>query len=134
MQDYFEQKREKIAVELIKEWKANESKLTSQYGSREEFFFKAMAAALWRDAKIRDEFQGNKENLKSFLENETRAKTHKRDITTHKRPQTLGDDATDDDATRAKWDADPSLQAEFGDYSTFAAYEKNAHRARVYNR
>lgn len=133
MQDYFEQKREKIAVELIAQWKANEAKLMSQYGSREDFFSQEMAERLWKDAKIRSEFGDNLENLKAFLANETRAKTHKRDITTHKRPENLDDASGADDATRARYENDPALQSEFGDYETFAAYQKNKGRVKVLN-
>ena len=133
--DYFEQKREKIAASLIKRYKANESKVLAEYGSRETFFFQAMAAELWRDAKIRDEFQGNRENLESFLENESRAKEHKKGLYTHKRPENLDDDTSGNDAIKNKWLADTAaLQAEFGDFETFKAYEENKQKAKVFNR
>lgn len=133
--DYFEQKREKIAASLIKRYKANESKVLAEYGSRETFFFQVMADELWRDAKIRHEFQGNKENLKSFLENESRVQDHKAGITRHKKPETIPDDAPADTAIKNRWLADPALQNEFnGDYDAYRSWHANRHKVRVYNR
>jgi hypothetical protein len=130
--DYFEQKREKIAASLIKRYKANESKILAEYGSRAAYFLEAMAAELWKDAKIRDEFQGNQENLKQFLENENRVSMHRSKHKRYTKADAPADDSNVADAgLKIKWDADAALRAEFdNNFGNYKSWRQNQHRVR----
>lgn len=134
--DYFEQKREHIAPRLIAQWKTDEQALLSEYGSREDFFLKAMAEEMFKDRKIRDEFMNDIEALTAFLENESRVSFHTSKI--HRFSKKDAEEAADDTsradtAIKNKWSADPALQAEFsGDFDAYLAWEKNKSRVRNY--
>jgi hypothetical protein len=105
----------------------------AEYGSRAAYFLEAMAAELWKDSRIRREFHENKENLKSFLENESRVKEHKGGISRHKKPEKIENEVDrQTNVIMAKWKADPALQNEFnGDFDVYSAYESNKHRVKT---
>ena len=132
MKDYFTQQQEKIAAKLIKQWKANESKLLDEYGSRENYFLQAEAKELWKSEQIRSEFDHNFETLQAYLKNESRVKTHTSRSKRFTKKDAPVDDQADDTALKAKWKNSKALRDEFdGDFDAYAAYEQNKNRVKI---
>ena len=130
MADYFEKKQQEISVQLIASWKANESKLMAEYGSRSNYFLQEMAARLWEDAEIRAEF-ANFEILQEFLKNEHRTAMHQGGLSRHEKPTGTDSDEIKADPAKTSWDADAALRAEFdNNFDSYKEWQRNKHRVR----
>jgi hypothetical protein len=131
--DYFTEKRQQIAKNLIATWKSDPT-LAENYATRGDFFTAEMCNRLWRDKHIRAEFT-DRGVLEAFLKNEHRVFEHKAGITSHKKPEKIDDDTHSDDGIKSRWDADSKLRDEFdNDFAAYSAWHANRHKVRVYNR
>jgi hypothetical protein len=132
--EYFEEKRQKIAAKLIKNWKQNEAALLAEYGSRSDYFSKAAAEALWQDEKIKKEFDYDFSTLEAYLRNENNVTSHTSQSKQFTKPAAASDRDATADTARAKWDTNSALRKEFSDdFEAYLAYEKNRNNVKSYN-
>jgi hypothetical protein len=95
--------------------------------------FQAEAKRMWKSESVRQEFNDDISVLESYLQNQHKVKSHTSKTQRFTKADIPADDTTTDDGIKIRWDADAGLKEEFGDYSTFEAYEKNKGRVRILN-